>query len=66
TTIAPTTAEEKVRRRLELKERRTLLMGIPNEYQLKFNSIKDGKSMLQALEKRFGGNLLLKRLKGIF
>ncbi|GJS20303.1 hypothetical protein Tco_0448935 [Tanacetum coccineum] len=50
TTIAPSTAEEKAQRRLELKARSTLLMGIPNEYQLKFNSIKDAKSLLQALE----------------
>ncbi|GJS64826.1 ribonuclease H-like domain-containing protein [Tanacetum coccineum] len=41
TTIAPTTAEEKAQRRLKLKARSTLLMGIPNEHQLKFNSIKD-------------------------
>ncbi|GJY80722.1 ribonuclease H-like domain-containing protein [Tanacetum coccineum] len=51
TTIAPTTAEEKAQRRLELKARSTLLMGIPNEHQLKFNSIKDAKSLLQAIEK---------------
>ncbi|GKA46964.1 ribonuclease H-like domain-containing protein [Tanacetum coccineum] len=56
TTIAPTTAEEKAQRRLELKVRSTLLMGISNEHQLKFNSIKDAKSLLQAVEKRFGGN----------
>ncbi|GKB49117.1 hypothetical protein Tco_0899870, partial [Tanacetum coccineum] len=56
TTIAPTSAEEKAQRRLELKARSTLLMGIPNEHQLKFNSIKDAKSLLQAVEKRFGGN----------
>ncbi|GKD74813.1 ribonuclease H-like domain-containing protein [Tanacetum coccineum] len=35
----------------ELKARSTLLMGIPNEHQLKFNSIKDAKSLLQAVEK---------------
>ncbi|GJQ92166.1 putative ribonuclease H-like domain-containing protein [Tanacetum coccineum] len=51
TTIAPTTAEEKAQRRLELKARSTLLMGIPNEHQLKFNSIKDAKSLLQAVNK---------------
>ncbi|GJS12113.1 ribonuclease H-like domain-containing protein [Tanacetum coccineum] len=51
TTIALTTAEEKAQRRLELKARSTLLMGIPNEHQLKFNSIKDAKSLLQAVEK---------------
>ncbi|GJW28874.1 hypothetical protein Tco_0045749 [Tanacetum coccineum] len=55
TTIAPTTAEEKAQRRLELKERSTLLMDIPNEHQLKFNSIKDVKSLMQAIKKRLGG-----------
>ncbi|GJS78203.1 hypothetical protein Tco_0728084 [Tanacetum coccineum] len=42
---------KKAQRRLELKERSTLLMGIPNEHQLKFNSIKDAKSLLQAIDK---------------
>ncbi|GJR13512.1 retrovirus-related pol polyprotein from transposon TNT 1-94 [Tanacetum coccineum] len=50
TTIAPTTTEEKAQRRLELKARSTLLMGIPNEHQLKFNSIKDAKSLLNKPE----------------
>ncbi|GJZ13893.1 hypothetical protein Tco_0549123 [Tanacetum coccineum] len=61
TIIAPTTAEEKAQRRLELKAKNTLLMGIPNEHQLKFNSIKDAKSFLQAIEKRFGGNAATKK-----
>ncbi|GJV54176.1 hypothetical protein Tco_1449917 [Tanacetum coccineum] len=61
TIIAPTTTEEKAQRRLELKARSTLLMGIPNEHQLKFNSIKDAKSLLQAIEKRFGGNAATKK-----
>ncbi|GJW68909.1 hypothetical protein Tco_0123333 [Tanacetum coccineum] len=44
-TVMPiTTAEEKAQRRLEVKARSTLMMGIPNEHQLKFNSIKDAKS----------------------
>nr|GEU86036.1 hypothetical protein [Tanacetum cinerariifolium] len=60
TTIAPSTAEEKAQRTLELKARSTLLMGIPNEHQLKFNSIKDAKSLLQAIEKKFGGNVATK------
>ncbi|GJV77263.1 hypothetical protein Tco_1508847 [Tanacetum coccineum] len=46
TIISATIAEEKAQRRLELKVRSTLLMGIPNEHQLKFNSIKDAKSLL--------------------
>ncbi|GJX25884.1 ribonuclease H-like domain-containing protein, partial [Tanacetum coccineum] len=61
TIIAPTTAEEKAQKRLELKARSTLLIGIPNEHQLKFNSIKDAKSLLQAVEKRFGGNVANKK-----
>ncbi|GJY19665.1 retrovirus-related pol polyprotein from transposon TNT 1-94 [Tanacetum coccineum] len=36
---------------IELKARSTLLMGIPNEHQLKFNSIKDAKSLPQVVEK---------------
>ncbi|GKC47961.1 hypothetical protein Tco_1065683 [Tanacetum coccineum] len=56
-TVMPiTTAEEKAQRRLEVKARSTLMMGIPNEYQLKFNSIKNAKKLLEAVEKRFGGN----------
>ncbi|GJR36832.1 hypothetical protein Tco_1212516 [Tanacetum coccineum] len=47
TIIAPSTTEEKGQRRLELKARSTLLMGIPDEHQLKFNSIKDAKSLLR-------------------
>nr|GEX31899.1 hypothetical protein [Tanacetum cinerariifolium] len=61
TTITPATTKEKAQRRLELKARSTLLMGIPNEHQLKFNSIKDAKSLLQAVEKRFRGNAAAKK-----
>nr|GEU91865.1 hypothetical protein [Tanacetum cinerariifolium] len=54
-TLMPiTTAKEKAQRRLEVKARSTLLMGILNEHQLKFNSIKDAKQLLEAVEKRFG------------
>ncbi|GJT49714.1 putative reverse transcriptase domain-containing protein [Tanacetum coccineum] len=63
TIIAPSTAEEKAQRRLELKARSTLLMGIPNEHQLKFNSIKDAKSLLQAIEK--SSEVLMQREKVI-
>ncbi|GKB28229.1 ribonuclease H-like domain-containing protein [Tanacetum coccineum] len=54
--MAIITAEEKAQRRLEVKARSTLMMGISNEHQLKFNSIKDAKKLLEAVEKRFGGN----------
>ncbi|GKE34124.1 ribonuclease H-like domain-containing protein, partial [Tanacetum coccineum] len=55
--IPPTTVEEKAPKRLEVKARSTLMMGIPNEHQLKFNSIKNAKSLLEAIEKRFGETL---------
>ncbi|GKC65099.1 hypothetical protein Tco_1097697 [Tanacetum coccineum] len=58
-----TSAEDKARRRLEVKARNTLLMGIPNEHQLKFNSIKDAKLLLEAVEKRCGGNAMTKKTK---
>ncbi|GKA34365.1 ribonuclease H-like domain-containing protein [Tanacetum coccineum] len=51
-----TTAKEKAQRRLEVKAKSTLMIGIPNEHQLKFNSIKDAKKLLESVEKRFGGN----------
>ncbi|GJZ21851.1 retrovirus-related pol polyprotein from transposon TNT 1-94 [Tanacetum coccineum] len=57
----PMLKPEKAQRRLELKARSTLLMEIPNEHQLKFNSIKDAKSLLQAVEKRFGEDAATKK-----
>ncbi|GJU00311.1 ribonuclease H-like domain-containing protein [Tanacetum coccineum] len=47
-----TTAEEKLARKNELKEKGTLLMDLPNEHQLKFNSYKNAKSLMEAIEKR--------------
>ncbi|GKF37287.1 hypothetical protein Tco_0114045, partial [Tanacetum coccineum] len=62
TTLSPiTSTEDKAQRRLEVKPRSTLIMGIPNEHQLKFNSIKDAKLLLEAIEKRFGGNAATKK-----
>ncbi|GKE61388.1 hypothetical protein Tco_1511755 [Tanacetum coccineum] len=52
-------------RRLEVKARSTLMMGIPNEHQLKFNSIKDAKLLLEAIEKRFGGNEATKKTQNL-
>ncbi|GJV64857.1 hypothetical protein Tco_1475685 [Tanacetum coccineum] len=56
-----TSPEDKAQRRLEVKARSTLMMGIPNKHQLKFNSIKDAKLLLEAVEKRFGGNATTKK-----
>ncbi|GJR56831.1 putative ribonuclease H-like domain-containing protein [Tanacetum coccineum] len=54
TVIPPTSVEEKAQRRVELKARRTLLMALPNEHQLNLNSYKDAKTLMQAIENRFG------------
>ncbi|GJT52293.1 ribonuclease H-like domain-containing protein [Tanacetum coccineum] len=61
TVIPPTSIEEKAQRRVELKARSTLLMALPNEHQLKFNSYKDTKTLIQAIENRFGGNTATKK-----
>nr|GEU29731.1 hypothetical protein [Tanacetum cinerariifolium] len=61
TMISITTVEEKDQRRLEVKAISTLMMGILNEHQLMFNSIKDAKQLLEAVEKRFGGNATTKK-----
>ncbi|GJY11329.1 putative ribonuclease H-like domain-containing protein [Tanacetum coccineum] len=55
-TYPPTTADEKLARKNELKARGTLLMALPNEHQLKFNTYKCAKTLMEAIEKRFGGN----------
>ncbi|GJS07864.1 putative ribonuclease H-like domain-containing protein [Tanacetum coccineum] len=55
-TYPPTTTEEKLAMKNELKAKGTLLMALPNEYQLKFNTYKCAKTLIEAIEKRFGGN----------
>ncbi|GJT15234.1 retrovirus-related pol polyprotein from transposon TNT 1-94 [Tanacetum coccineum] len=57
TLVPPTTVEQKLARKNELKARGTLLMALPNEHQLKFNTYKDAKTLMEAIEKRFGGGL---------
>nr|GEZ99403.1 hypothetical protein [Tanacetum cinerariifolium] len=49
-----TTVEEKLARKNDLKSRCTLLMALPNEHELKLNSYKSAKSLIEATEKRFG------------
>ncbi|GKA75744.1 hypothetical protein Tco_0782122 [Tanacetum coccineum] len=55
-TYPPTTADEKLARKNELKARGTLLMALLNEHQLKFNTFKCAKTLMEAIKKRFGGN----------
>nr|GEW58300.1 ribonuclease H-like domain-containing protein [Tanacetum cinerariifolium] len=59
--VALTTAEQRLAKRNKLKARGTLLMALPDKHQLKFNSHKDAKKLMEAIEKRFGGNTETKK-----
>nr|GEX02240.1 putative ribonuclease H-like domain-containing protein [Tanacetum cinerariifolium] len=50
--VAPITIKQKLARKNELKARGTLLMALPDKHQLKFNSHKDAKTLMEAIEKR--------------
>nr|GEV22281.1 hypothetical protein [Tanacetum cinerariifolium] len=61
--VAPTTAEQKLARKNELKACGTLLMALPDKHQLNFNYHKDAKTLMEAIEKRFGGNTETKKVQ---
>nr|GEU79242.1 reverse transcriptase domain-containing protein [Tanacetum cinerariifolium] len=61
--VAPTTAEQKLARKNELKARGALLMALPDKHQLKFNSHKDVKTLMETIEKRFGLDQIHDRLQ---
>nr|GEV62303.1 putative ribonuclease H-like domain-containing protein [Tanacetum cinerariifolium] len=61
--VSPTTAEQRLAKKNELKARGTLLMALPNKHQLKFNTHKDAKTLMEAIEKRFGGNTKTKKVQ---
>nr|GEZ45851.1 hypothetical protein [Tanacetum cinerariifolium] len=44
--VAPTTTEQRLARKNELKARGTLLMALPDKHQLKFNIHKDAKTLM--------------------
>ncbi|GKC47931.1 hypothetical protein Tco_1065653 [Tanacetum coccineum] len=46
-----------------MKARGTLLMALPNKDQLKFHSYKDAKLLMEAIEKRYGGNKESKKVQ---
>ncbi|GJZ83450.1 hypothetical protein Tco_0648623 [Tanacetum coccineum] len=50
TAIPSKTVEDKAQRRAELKARSTLLMALPNEHQLKFNTYKEAKTLMNKPE----------------
>nr|GEX69584.1 hypothetical protein [Tanacetum cinerariifolium] len=47
----------------DLKARETLMMALPDKHQLKCNIHKDAKSLMKAIEKRFGGNKETKKVQ---
>nr|GEV76090.1 ribonuclease H-like domain-containing protein [Tanacetum cinerariifolium] len=62
-TYEPTSAEEKLNRRNEIKSKGTLLMVLPNKDQLKFHSYQDAKLLMEAIEKRYGRNKESKKVQ---
>nr|GEZ62417.1 retrovirus-related Pol polyprotein from transposon TNT 1-94 [Tanacetum cinerariifolium] len=50
--VAPTTTEQRLAKKNELKAQGTLLMALTDKHQLKFNIHKDAKSLTKAIEKR--------------
>nr|GEW50895.1 hypothetical protein [Tanacetum cinerariifolium] len=69
TTISsPITAEEKIKKKNDVKARSMLLMTLPNEHLMTFNQYKDAKSLFATIETRFGGNEATKKtlLKQIY
>nr|GEY16836.1 hypothetical protein [Tanacetum cinerariifolium] len=60
--VAPTTAEQRLERKNELKARGTLLMALPDKHHLKFNIHKDAKTLMEAIKKMFRGNKETKKI----
>nr|GEY11513.1 hypothetical protein [Tanacetum cinerariifolium] len=50
TVVPPKTKAQKLARKNELKAKSTLLLAIPEEHLLKFHSIKDAKSLWEAIK----------------
>nr|GFC78693.1 hypothetical protein [Tanacetum cinerariifolium] len=60
--LAPTTAEQRLARKNELKAQGTLLMALLDKHKLKFNIHKDAKTLMEEIEKRFGRNKETKKV----
>nr|GEU51450.1 hypothetical protein [Tanacetum cinerariifolium] len=61
--VGPTTAEQRLARKNELKAGGTLLMALRDKHLLKFNIHKDAKTLMEAIDKRFGGNKETKKVQ---
>nr|GEX86277.1 ribonuclease H-like domain-containing protein [Tanacetum cinerariifolium] len=61
--VAPTIAEQRLAKKNKLKAKGTLLISLLDKHQLKFNIHKDAKSLMEAIENRFGGNKETKKVQ---
>nr|GEU97659.1 ribonuclease H-like domain-containing protein [Tanacetum cinerariifolium] len=61
--VAPITSEQRLAQKNELKAHGTLLMALPDKHQVKFNSHKDAKTLMEAIKKRFRGNTETKKVQ---
>nr|GEV13147.1 putative ribonuclease H-like domain-containing protein [Tanacetum cinerariifolium] len=57
------TMTKKLDRRNEIKARGTLVMAFPNKDQLNFHSYQDAKLLMEAIDKRYGGNKESKKVQ---
>ncbi|GJW63983.1 putative ribonuclease H-like domain-containing protein [Tanacetum coccineum] len=63
TEVPPKTAQALLQRQKERKAKSIMLLAIPDEYQLRFHTIKDAKSLWAAIKSRFGGNVESKKMQ---
>ncbi|GJS94004.1 hypothetical protein Tco_0800972 [Tanacetum coccineum] len=63
TEVPPKTAQAILARQRERKAKSILLLAIPDEYQLRFHSIKDAKTLWVAIKSRFSGNVESKKMQ---
>nr|GFB14372.1 ribonuclease H-like domain-containing protein [Tanacetum cinerariifolium] len=63
TEVPPKTVQAILARQRERKAKSILLLAIPDEYQLRFHTIKDAKSLWVAIKSRFGGNVESKKMQ---
>ncbi|GJU43525.1 ribonuclease H-like domain-containing protein [Tanacetum coccineum] len=63
TEVPPKTAQAILARQKERKAKNIMLLAIPDEYQLRFHTINDAKSLWAAIKSRFGGNVESKKMQ---
>ncbi|GKA28439.1 putative ribonuclease H-like domain-containing protein [Tanacetum coccineum] len=63
TEVPPKTAQALLQRQKERKAKSILLLAIPDEYQLRFHTIKDAKSLWADIKIIFGGNVESKKMQ---